>query len=71
VDHVLIALAVLAVLALFVLCSPTKTCRSCINHRGPCPRCKGTGKRFRSGARLVRCVILLAYKQPWRTRDGQ
>jgi hypothetical protein len=53
VDHVLAALALLAGYALFLLISPTGKCGACARHRGPCPRCKGTGRRFRPGARLV------------------
>jgi len=63
-DHVLIVLGIIAVLILFVLASPTKACRCA----GRCARCKGTGRRFRFGARLVRRVIVQAHKRPWRTR---
>ena len=66
--HFLIALAVAAGLILFVLVSPTKPCRSRAGQSGPCPRCRGTGRRFRFGARLVRRVIAQAHKQPWRAR---
>ena len=66
--HFLIALAIVAGLILFVLVSPAKPCRSCAGHSGPCPRCGGTGRRFRTGARLVRRVIVQAHKQAWRTR---
>lgn len=34
----------------FLLVRPHKPC----NCTGRCPRCKGTGKRFRPGARLLR-----------------
>lgn len=69
-DHVLAILGLAALWALFVYLSPTKTCRSCARSRGPCPRCKGTGRRFRLGARLVRRGALKAYQEVsnWRTR---
>jgi hypothetical protein len=52
-DHVLVILGLAATYAVFLLISPTMACGSCARHRGPCPRCKGTGRRFRLGARLV------------------
>lgn len=52
--QVLTLLAMLAAYGLLVLVSPTRACGSCGRHRGrPCPRCGGTGRRFRLGARLV------------------
>ena len=60
-DHVLIALAVLAGWALFVYVRPTKACGSCAGREGPCPRCRGTGRRFRVGARLVRRGAVMLY----------
>jgi hypothetical protein len=47
--EILIALAILALWAGFVWLSPTRRCPS-----GPCPACKGSGRRLRPGARLVR-----------------
>lgn len=68
--HVLAILGLAALWVLFVYLSPTKACRSCTRFRGPCPRCKGTGRRLRLGARLVRRGVLKAYKEArnWRTR---
>jgi hypothetical protein len=63
VDQVLAILGLAALYALFVLVSPTKACSSCARHRGPCPRCKGTGRRFRLGARLVHRGAVRAYKR--------
>jgi hypothetical protein len=52
--HVLIALGLAAGYALFLLAWPGKACGSCARHPGRlCPRCGGTGRRFRPGARLV------------------
>ena len=52
-EHVVIGLAAAAVWAAFVFVSPTRACGACARYRGPCPRCKGTGRRWRLGARLV------------------
>lgn len=52
-DHVLVVLGLTALYALFVLVSPDKACKACARSRGPCPRCGGTGRRFRRGARFV------------------
>jgi hypothetical protein len=74
---ILIALGLLAGYALLVLASPTTACRSCARYRGrPCPRCQGTGRRFRPGARLVHRGAARAHRQarrrtddaPWRRR---
>ncbi len=62
-DHVLVILGLLLLWALFLLVSPTRACGSCDRHRGPCPRCKGTGRRFRPGARLVHRGAVQAHKQ--------
>jgi hypothetical protein len=62
-DQVLVILGLAAFYALIVLVSPTKACGSCARHRGPCPRCKGTGRRFRPGARLVHRGAVRARKQ--------
>lgn len=58
-DHVLVALALVAVYVLFLLVFPTKRC-SCGSR---CGRCKGTGRRFRLGARLVHRGSVKAQKQ--------
>ena len=52
---ILVILIVLAVWALSLLVRPTKACGSCARRRrrGPCGRCKGTGRVLRVGARLV------------------
>jgi len=62
---ILIVLGAPALYALFVFCSPDKPCEC----PGQCQRCKGTGRRFRRSARLVRAVALflqLQRKPPWR-----
>ena len=52
----------------FLLIRPSKTCRSCAGwgakgrRRSYCPRCGGTGKRFRIGARLVHRGAAEAYR---------
>lgn len=63
VDHVLAAAVVAAAYALFLLLSPTRACRACARSRGPCPRCKGTGRRFRPGASLVHRGAVQALKR--------
>jgi hypothetical protein len=62
-DHVLIILGLLALWVLFVLASPTKACDACASHRGPCPPCNGTGRRFRFGARLVHRGMVKGHKE--------
>jgi hypothetical protein len=69
-EHVLVILVIIVVYGLFVLASPTRACGSCIKHRGPCPRCKGTRRRFRLGARLVHRGAVRARKQA-RRRQGR
>ena len=63
---ILIALAVTAGYVLFTLASPATRCRKCRGwgnkeqrwrRRGPCPRCGGTGIRFRPGAPLIHRAI--------------
>jgi len=66
-DHVLVVLAVIVIWLLFVTFSPTRACSACAGHRGPCPRCKGTGLRFRLGARTVRRA-LFALRKAWEER---
>jgi hypothetical protein len=52
--HVLIMLGLLAASALLLLVAPLRACRSCARHRGrPCPRCGGSGRRFRLGAQII------------------
>ena len=62
--HLLAVLALLGAYALFLLVSPMKACGSCQRHRGrPCPRCGGSGRRFRIGAQLVHRGAVKARKQ--------
>lgn len=57
--HFLVLLGLAAGYALFVLVSPTKACGACERHPGrPCPRCHGSGRRFRVGARTVHRALL-------------
>jgi hypothetical protein len=61
--HVLVVLGVLAVIAAFVLISPTRVCARCHGQRMtksrwngrliPCPRCKAQGVSYRRGAVIV------------------
>jgi len=57
-----------AVVFLFLLARPTRTCRSCSGwgakgrRRSYCTRCGGTGRRFRLGARLVHRGAAGAYR---------
>jgi hypothetical protein len=67
-DHVLVILGLLAAYAVLVLIFPTRACASCARHRGPCPRCNGSGRRFRLGARLVHRGAAQAHKQARRNR---
>lgn len=66
--HVLIAAAAIAGYAGFLLIRPDKPCRSCAGwgakgrRRAACPRCRGTGKRFRFGARFVHRAAVEAYR---------
>lgn len=81
----LIILAALTGYLLFVLASPAASCRKCRGwgtrsrrwqrRRGTCPRCGGTGIRFRPGAPLAhRALVALRHSrakgdltgQPWR-----
>jgi hypothetical protein len=64
VDHVLVVLALVVIWGLFLLVFPTKACRCA----GRCPRCKGTGRRFRLGARHMR-KALLALRKEWKKRN--
>jgi hypothetical protein len=61
---VLAAAAALTVYGLFVFAFPDEPCQC----GGRCDRCKGTGRRFRRGARLVRAVLLFIVmsRKPWR-----
>jgi DnaJ-class molecular chaperone len=70
VTQVLIVLAFLFGYAVFVLVKPEKDCRKCSGwgqgtrrrRTSACGRCKGTGKQFRLGARLVHGGVVLAVK---------
>jgi hypothetical protein len=64
VDHVLVIFLLAGGWVTFVLAFPTKRC----NCAGHCPRCRGTGKRFRVGARHVRKALLALWGQwkEWR-----
>lgn len=64
-DHVLMVVALAAAWVVFVYARPTKACRKCAGTRGPCGKCRGTGRRFRTGARLVR-KALLALRREWK-----
>jgi len=69
VTHVLVILGLAAGYALFLLVWPDRACQSCARYRGrPCPRCGGTGRRFRLGARLVHRGAVQARKQARRQR---
>jgi hypothetical protein len=67
-DHVLVILGLAAAWVAFVYARPTKACRKCVGTRGPCGKCRGTGRRFRVGARLVR-KTLLALRKEWKERE--
>lgn len=62
-DHVLVVLALAGAYALFLLVFPTRRCRCA----GRCPRCMGTGRRFRLGAPQVRKALLALHKA-WKER---
>ena len=69
----LLALGLLALLgrAVFVYISPERTCRWCRGERKRrrgCWRCKGDGKTWRLGARLVH-KVRLAIGQAWAERE--
>jgi DnaJ-class molecular chaperone len=71
----LLILGALAAYTLFVLASPATACRTCSGwgmkqrrrRRAACPRCGGTGIRFRPGAPLVHRAAALRTR--WR-RSG-
>lgn len=68
--HLLVFLAIVAGYGLFVLVSPTWGCRKCSGwgsrtrrrRVSACGRCKGTGKTFRPGARLINRGAALALR---------
>jgi DnaJ-class molecular chaperone len=71
VTHVLIVLALIAGYAVFLLIRPTRACRRCSGwgarnkrrgHRSYCARCKGTGRTFRLGSRIVHRGAAEAYR---------
>lgn len=68
VSHALVVLVIAAAYILFTLASPTRACKSCGRQRGPCPRCQGTGRRFRPGARLVHRGAATAWRHARRGR---
>jgi hypothetical protein len=73
-NHVLIGTALLLGYAVFLLIKPDKKCRSCGGwgargkKRAYCTRCKGTGRRFRAGARFVHRSVVEGYRYLWRRR---
>jgi hypothetical protein len=70
-DHLLVVLGLAAAYALLLLVSPMKACGACARHPGrPCPRCQGTGRRFRIGARLVHRGMVKARRRS-RDRHGE
>lgn len=76
--HLLTVLAIAAGYGLFVLASPTWGCRKCSGWGSrtrrrkvsACGRCKGTGKVFRPGARLVHRGAALALRHLRERPDG-
>jgi hypothetical protein len=55
-------LAILGALALYGLVVFVKPDHAC-GCSGRCSRCKGTGRRFWPGARLVRAAAMLAHEE--------
>lgn len=70
-NHVLMGLGVAAAWVVFVYAVPTKACRKCAGTRGPCGKCRGTGRRFRVGAPMVRRALLALRKEwkEWKERE--
>ena len=72
--QLLMALAVLAGYGVFVFVKPARACRRCSGwgargrRRSACGRCRGTGKTFRPGARLVHrgAALAMRYVREWR-----
>ena len=72
---ILLAAAAAVVYSLFVLVIPMMACRKCSGWGqktrrrkvSACGRCKGTGRQFRPGARLVHKGAALAVRQ-WHER---
>ena len=61
--RLIVVLALLGLYALLVLVAPMRGCRACVRYRGrPCPRCGGTGRRFRLGAQLIHRGAVTARK---------
>lgn len=85
VPHVLMALGALVAWALAVLVFPHGRCRRCRGQRfvvrrrglagrrqrGNCPRCKGSGKAPRLGARTVHRLLWLALADLARRREKE
>lgn len=74
--QVLLIIGVAAGYTVFLLIRPTTSCRSCGGwgakggrRRSACPRCQGTGRTFRLGARLVHRGAAAAYRSN-RNRKG-
>lgn len=66
-SHILVILVLLALWVVVVFVSPTKACRRCAQHRGPCQRCKGTGRVPRIGAQPAHRAALSLWRA-WRDR---
>jgi hypothetical protein len=78
VTHLLVVLALIAAYAVFVLVFPTGQCRKCggWGHKAKrprnrsCKRCKGTGRSFRPGARIVHGGAAAAVRYLRSRREG-
>lgn len=79
VTQALVILALFAAYSLFVLVKPDTACRECgaWGHKSKrrrnraCGRCKGTGRQFRPGARLVHKGAALAIRYVRERREGE
>lgn len=77
--HLLAVLALIAAYAVFVRFKPDTACGKCNGwgHRAKrrrnraCNRCKGTGRKFRPGARLVHKAAAMAIKYIRERREGE
>ena len=67
-DQILVIAGLAVAYGLVLLVSPTRACGSCARRRGPCPRCKGAGRVFRLGARLVHRGAVQARRHARRRR---
>lgn len=77
--HLLMLLAAVAGYGLFVLVSPTGSCRKCSGWGArtgrrrkvsACGRCQATGRTFRPGARLVHRGAALAIRAVRERQEG-